>query len=787
MPRGRFVCPENPRTDGRRPMSAALSQPIPLEQDTARERAGEELPAPARSMAQAVIELGAARKKILMYPAGHAQVRQAVERALCAIEQILCSRPEVTFAADQDCLLVHPDSIPLDDPPCREFSSLLRDWDVAAIRFRRGLSFEELDVFLSRIAQNREGILAEGGLEKALLRAGVQHIRVLNVDYTKFLHTEEEEVEKQTSPGVQGSRDWLWRSFVAHLIQGTLTDSKRGVPVQSAADLSPRQLAAYLNEERLDTEKALEIYESTIREHLEAIPASEEERQRLRTRSFQSLRALLEELQPAIRRQFLSATYRQCEDRKDSPLVEHLLGGISRGLVVEMLRNANQAGNEISPTLLNLVRKIASSREGTTSSEGEPETGRNPAAAAAAEPDPDQRRQVEELFRRETYETYVTADYASILEDLSANAVPSRQEDELPREVQALLGTLEARHLNTRIARAWMAFLARTARAEEYRDYAEKIFSITHELLAEGEFSLPLEVLRMFERDCRERADESLRSIAEEFLKKFQDPGFVSKTLAAFDKWRNEAGSAAEAFLRAIGPASVPQVLGLYLKRSESEETEHLVRLLAPFPDRVAAEAVELLRSRLGASLVRLVVLVRRLDLRSLADALRPLLDHHDRRVRLEVLEALVKFRHPDSVELLSQALGSREPEDLLRAIDIAGLYRVEPVAPLLASMVRIFPFSRLDCQKNEKLLGALANLADPCALPVLERVARARWSLYPKQLEKLKRLAFQSLRSYDPARIGTLLKIGFRSRDPTIQSICRECTRKQAGSAVEG
>jgi len=344
-------------------------------------------------MAQAVIELGAARKKILMYPAGHAQVRQAVERALCAIEQILCSRPEVTFAADQDCLLVHPDSIPLDDPPCREFSSLLRDWDVAAIRFRRGLSFEELDVFLSRIAQNREGILAEGGLEKALLRAGVQHIRVLNVDYTKFLHTEEEEVEKQTSPGVQGSRDWLWRSFVAHLIQGTLTDSKRGVPVQSAADLSPRQLAAYLNEERLDTEKALEIYESTIREHLEAIPASEEERQRLRTRSFQSLRALLEELQPAIRRQFLNATYRQCEDRKDSPLVEHLLGGISRGLVVEMLRNANQAGNEISPTLLNLVRKIASSREGTTSSEGEPETGRNPAAAAAAEPDPDQRRQ----------------------------------------------------------------------------------------------------------------------------------------------------------------------------------------------------------------------------------------------------------------------------------------------------------------------------------------------------------------------------------------------------------
>jgi len=763
-------------------MSAALSQPIPLEQDTARERAGEELPAQARSMARAVTELGAARKKILMYPSGHAQVRRAVEQALRAIEQILCSRPEVTFAADQDCLLVHPDFIPLDDPPCREFSSLLRDWDVAAIRFRRGLSFEELAAFLARIAQNREGILAEGGLEKALLRADIQHIRVLNVDYTKFLHTEEEEVEKQTSGGAQGSRDWLWRSFVSHLVQGTLTDSKRGVPVQSAAELSPRQLAAYLNEERLDTERALEIYESTIREHLEAMPASEEERQRLRARNFQSLRALLEELQPAIRRQFLSATYRQCEDRKDSPQVEHLLGGISRGLVIEMLRHANQDGNEISPTLLNLVRKIASSREGAAPSEGEPETG----SPLAAEPDPDQRRQVEELFRREAYETYVSSDYASILEDLSAEFVPFREDGNKTPEAQAFLESLETRHLDMQIARAWVAFLARSARAEEYRDYAEKIFSITHDLLAEGEFSLPLEVLLMVERDCRERADDALRSIAEEFLGKFRHSGFVSKTLAAFDKWRNEAGSAAEAFLRAIGPAGVPQVLGLYLKRSESEETDHLVRLLAPFPDRVAAEAVELLRSRLGASLVRLVVLIRRLDLGSLADTLRPFLDHHDRRVRMEVLEALVKFRHPDSVELLSRALGSREPEDLLRAIDIAGLYRVEPVAPLLASMVRIFPLSRLDCQKNEKLVGALANIADPCALPALERVARARWSLYPKQLEKLKRLAFQSLRSYDPARIGTLLKIGFRSRDPTIQSICRECTRKQAGPAGE-
>ncbi len=760
-------------------MSAALSKPMPLEADTEREKAGEKPPAEARTMAEAVTELVAARKKILMYPPGHAQVRRAAELAFRTLEEILRSRPEVTFAADQDCLLVHPESIPLDDPPCRQFSSLLRDRDVAAIRFRRGLSFEELAAFLAQIAKNRDGIQAEGGLEKALLRAPIQHIRALSVDYSKFLHTDEEEIDKQTSGGPHASRAWLWRSFVSHLIQGTLTDSKRGVAVQSAAELSPRQLAAYLNEERVDADRALEIYEKTIREHLEEVPASGEEWQRMRARNFQSLRALLEELRPSIRRQFLSATYRQCEDRKESPLVEHLLGGISQGLVIEMLRHANQDGNEISPTLLNLVRKIASSRERSASSDGGAEAERS-----AAEPNPDQRRQVEELFRKEACETYVTSDYASILEDLSADFVPSRDQGEAPPEVQEFLETLEPRHLDQRIVKAWMAFLAGSSRAEEYRDYAGKVFLLAHDLLAEGEFSLPLEVLRIFERDSRERGDDALRSIAGEYLGKFRHAGFVSKALAAFDKWRKEAGSAAEAFLRAIGPATVPLVLNLYLKRSESEESEHLVRLLASFPDQVAAEAASLLRSRLGASLARLIVLVRQLDLRNLADVLRPFLDHHDPRVRLEVLEALVKFRHPESTELLSRALNVQEPEGLLRAIEIAGLYRMEPVAPLLASKIRTFPLSRLDCQKNEKLVEALARIGDPCALPALERVARTRWSLYPKQLEKLKRLAFQSLRCYDPAQTGHLLKIGFKSRDPRIQSLCRESMRRPAGPA---
>jgi hypothetical protein len=146
----------------------------------------------------------------------------------------------------------------------------------------------------------------------------------------------------------------------------------------------------------------------------------------------------------------------------------------------------------------------------------------------------------------------------------------------------------------------------------------------------------------------------------------------------------------------------------------------------------------------------------------------------------MEVLETLVKFEDPESVDLLSGFLKSKNPDDLLRVIGMAGLYKVEKLAPDLASMIKTFSLFRLDYQKNEKIIEALGRIGHSCAIPALERLARAKWSLYPKHLLNLKRRLFQSLRSYDKAQIGHLLRIGSQSRDPSIQSSCRAHIQKQ-------
>jgi len=70
--------------------------------------------------------------------------------------------------------------------------------------------------------------------------------------------------------------------------------------------------------------------------------------------------------------------------------------------------------------------------------------------------------------------------------------------------------------------------------------------------------------------------------------------------------------------------------------------------------------------------------------------------------------------------------------------------------------------------------------------MPVLERLAKTRFSLYPKQLSNVKLLLFQSLRLYEDARVGPLLRIGAQSDDERIRNACREPSQGPAAGHID-
>jgi len=631
------------------------------------------------------------------------------------------------------------------------------------------------------IAGDPERVRAEGGIEKALANEEVRHIRVQCIDYSKFLHTEEEEIQRRPRGKASDENDSLWGGFVTHLILGTLTDAEKGIPLRSANDYAPRVIAAYLNENRLDHQMALDSYEQTVEEHLNQDPASGGDNQTYRVANLRNLSALLEELQPTIRHQFLDATYQQCAVQGDSPMVENLLSGMSHGLILEMLRHANKQGSEISPTLLNLVQKIAQVKESSAF-----DGPANPTASQFESSDPRQRKEILDLFDREAYETYVTSDYGETLKALSQDGARPPEGMPLPEEIKDGVDSLESRHLDAQIARALLAFMEGDPSEDEYKDYAAKTFRIANDLIGEGEFTVPLEILNTLQRHVRDKPNPAMRSIAEGSLQRFRYPTFLSKALAAFDKWRNSQDGKAQAFLTAIGPDIVPQALNLYLNREQSEGDQHLLNLLAIFSNRVAEIARQEITTRGGPPLIRLIRLVRRLGTHDLVPELRPLLLRDDRQIQMEILETLVRFQDPESTDLLRKFLKLKNAEDQLRVIEIAGMCRVADLAQDLASMVRTFSFFRVDYVRNGRLIEALGRIGHASAIPVLERLARTKFSLYPKQLADLKLLLFQSLRLYEAAPLSPLLRMGSQSKDTRIRTACRESLPTQTGRPIE-
>jgi hypothetical protein len=236
----------------------------------------------------------------------------------------------------------------------------------------------------------------------------------------------------------------------------------------------------------------------------------------------------------------------------------------------------------------------------------------------------------------------------------------------------------------------------------------------------------------------------------------------------------------------AIGPDIVPQALNLYLNRDQSEADQHLLNLLATFKDRVTEIAKQEISTRGGPPLVRLVRLVRRLGTHDLIPELKPLLHRDDRQIQMEILETLVRFQDPESADLLRKFLKLKNADDQLRVIEIAGMYKVAGLAEDLASMVRTFSFFRVDYVRNERIIEALGRIGHASAIPVLERLAKTKFSLYPKLLADLKLLLFQSLRLYEAAPLAPLLRIGSQSKDTRIRTACRESLPTQKGRPID-
>jgi len=112
--------------------------------------------------------------------------------------------------------------------------------------------------------------------------------------------------------------------------------------------------------------------------------------------------------------------------------------------------------------------------------------------------------------------------------------------------------------------------------------------------------------------------------------------------------------------------------------------------------------------------------------------------------------------------------------------MSLAGQYRInEATEDILSKMKRVIIFET-DYAENEEIIKALGELGDSRAIPDLEKLARASWSLYPQSLKRMKETLFASLSRYPRETLSGLIKIGERSGSEEIRRACSSLAEKK-------
>lgn len=379
--------------------------------------------------------------------------------------------------------------------------------------------------------------------------------------------------------------------------------------------------------------------------------------------------------------------------------------------------------------------------------------------------------QVSSLLSPEQYDHCVDEDYGILLDDLAAEDQSAPVAESLSEQLAECMVTS---NINYHVSRAMIELMAQSPDSEGYRSWARQLSYLLDDLLETQAYDCLAETLA-FVRDELDNPDKEKAKIADIVLSHFSGPEFVAKAVERILKVHGDAGERGLQFLVRLGEPVVVEIMDL-LSTGETEiDRKNLIQSLDKFGLLAAREAVE----RLGDSrlnfLRMMIRIVRRLGDRQSADHLRSLLEHADIGIRLEALGTLLRFKNNWGLIRLRELINAPWSDLAKQAIALAGDHKVTEVVSLLVDYAQ----QRGEAQRQEAAIRALGRIGDARAVPVLDKLARRRWSMSKKHQLRLKQVIFESLDGYAAQDISDLLHFGIKDEDAVIRSNCEKILRK--------
>lgn len=700
-----------------------------------KEERRENLPIDVRLLSDAIIELNISRRNVGLYPPGHSMVKKSIERAFGLLMKLFELRNDITLGVVKDQLVIDEWTLDRKNPVYKDFALSLHEKDIAAITFSKGLTSEELTGFheLMTMKNPPTGMAVVQLAEEK----GIIHIRLSPIDYSSLRFVEGARAEK-------GEENVVLEDYVYALLEGKLADDDQGLLL----DAPPEEIAGLLNN-ALPEDAGGESYDRVITAYLK-----QKGHQGLSRKSFEKFISFVNNLNPALKRQFLSRTF--SHHTVDTAEIEALLEEMSSEGFQNIAEFFTKHSSMIPEALKNVMDKLASIKE--DKAYGFDKLIEHEAVIDDIEID----EHFMKLFAEDHFKSFVSDEYQRELtammthtpeeihrldelrQDCTVEMIDSVATDTLIELLQSGEPTAEfSDNLNSRF-REFVEEFVETGRFREVRDIYDSLAHVD---------------------------DEAAMEKAELM---FHDREFTSGLVENLKLWGRKNREQATDLAKAMKPLLVGPLFDALLEEGNASTRKFLLSILSELGTEAVDEAVKRLADGRWFVLRNMLYLIRMCNGVEHAPLVRKFAGHENPKVGMEAVRTLLHFGAPDTGPLLAPYMESEDPEVRDWAVRLAGTYRLREALPHLTRLLEKKDILGPGADEKIAVIRALGKIGDEAAIGPLIKIYKAKTFLHKDYFDELRVEIFRNLGGYPRDALKPLLELGLGSKNKEIRSVSK-------------
>ncbi len=699
-------------------------------------------------LSSTIIELNIARRNIPIYPVDHQIVKTSIERAYNSLVKLFKVREDITMSLARDALIVDEHLLDKKNPVFEEFTLSLYNIGISSLKFMDGLTKEELVTFLMIITHKKQDEFRECILNHLLEEKNINHIGVDLVDYSAF-HM----VKNETT--TQDSSENVWEKYVYGLIEGKLIKEEE---IERLTEIPPDSVAKIINK-TMSKKSSPATYERVITSYLRKTS----EKKTLEGTSFLHLMNVINHLKPGLKKQFLSMTYNTLSTDPASTM--KMLESLPYKKLLNMLEDINKNGKLIPEALKKIVEKYTMVNKKLGASESWLSNGQSLLDDFTLS------TEIDELFLEEEYGWNMSDEYKSKLDRaIKTENHISSNEFFSEKEAEASDDYLEIYANNIIIDLIEKDYL----RPEECRTYLKRLTDNALYMIEIGQFREVAKIIDVLREQIRKNQNKA----AEEAFHFIVSKSFIKRLLREIRFWgRQRRAEVFELCSHIKNYIIAPLMHELSIEENTAYRKFYL-SILVTLGEEVVDEAIK--RLKIGSWFVirNMIFLIRECGTREHIDVIKSFCRNNNPRIRIEAMKAMLHFKHYEAEALLMENLEHKNEEMQSLAINLAGLYRVRSLVPLLVKMLDKKILKSSDLNKKIAIIDALGKIRDPGVVKSLGNFLKKKSLLYKNIYDQIKVVTIKSLINYEYDSVRPLLEEGLKSDNKAIRSMSHKVMR---------